>query len=311
MRAALEMALEALERAERDGGWSIDTTKAITTIKAALAAPVQEPVGYSDSNGRAWAIKWSGALPPNLTLFATLPAAPVQEPVKPLPGADWTITMRRMRDFGCSKKKCTCKAGDEANCIWWDEPGDRPEPASAPAEPVQEPVALTDAIRSEPTEMLHKWRVLELVKEYTTPPAAQPTGKAPCERHCEANAFKIEIRGLRKQLEAPLPTRKPLTEDQIVRCFRSVWPAGGVIFTTGAIAFAQAIEAAHQISDAKQMVCEWKPEDDVHMPGTWASACGQLWSFIDGTPADNRVSYCHGCGRQVAEVHNPDQDTAP
>jgi hypothetical protein len=36
---------------------------------------VQEPVGYTDGDGRAWAVKWSGALPPNLTLFATPPAA--------------------------------------------------------------------------------------------------------------------------------------------------------------------------------------------------------------------------------------------
>ena len=221
MRAALEMALEALERAERDGGWSIDTTKAITAIKAALAAPVQEPVAICR--------------------------------VYPLQGHE-SIPTTRIEWIG--------------------------------GKPVAGPL-------------------------YATPPAAQPTGKAPCERHCEANAFKIEIRGLRKQLEAPLPTRKPLTEDQIVKCFRSVWPTGGVVFTTGAIAFAKAIEAAHQISDARQMVCEWKREGDVHMPGTWASACGQLRSFIGGTPAENGVRYCHGCARPVAEVHNPDQDTAP
>ena len=32
-----------------------------------------------------------------------------------------------------------------------------------------EPVALTDAVRAEPTELIHKWRVLELIKEHTTP----------------------------------------------------------------------------------------------------------------------------------------------
>jgi hypothetical protein len=190
----------------------------------------------------------------------------------------------------------------------------QPECVTLTAAPAQEPVAWMDVGDKGEHYSLRFWSEPDNRNEvplYTTPPAAQPTGKAPCERHCEANAFKIEIRGLRGRLEAPLPTRKPLTEDQIVKCFRTVWPTGGVVFTTGAIAFAKAIEAAHQISDARQMVCEWKPEDDVHMPGTWASACGQLWSFIDGTPADNRVRYCHGCGRQVAEVHNPDQDTAP
>ena len=40
------------------------------TVPAAQPA-VQEPVGYTDGDGRAWAVKWSGALPPNLTLFAS------------------------------------------------------------------------------------------------------------------------------------------------------------------------------------------------------------------------------------------------
>lgn len=31
--------------------------------------------------------------------------------------------------------------------------------------------------------------------------AAQPTGKAPCERHCEANAFQIAIRNLKGDIE--------------------------------------------------------------------------------------------------------------
>ena len=41
----------------------------------------------------------------------------------PLPGADWTIPMRRMMTGGkCSKRECKCKAGDEESCIWWDKP---------------------------------------------------------------------------------------------------------------------------------------------------------------------------------------------
>jgi hypothetical protein len=39
---------------------------------------------------------------------------------------------------------------------------------------------------------------------YTTPPAAQPddpTGQAPCVRHCEATAFQIVIKNLRNEIE--------------------------------------------------------------------------------------------------------------
>ena len=45
--------------------------------------------------------------------------------------------------------------------------------------------------------------------------------------------------------------------------------------------------------------CTWTQQDDEHMPGTWASSCGELWSFNDGGPKENRVSYCHHCGGKV------------
>ena len=43
--------------------------------------------------------------------------------------------------------------------------------------------------------------------------------------------------------------------------------------------------------------CEWTFSDDDS--GTWASSCKELWSFIDGGPKENRVSYCHHCGHPV------------
>jgi hypothetical protein len=53
-------------------------------------------------------------------------------------------------------------------------------------------------------------------------------------------------------------------------------------------------------AEAQQpLTCTWTPEDDDNMPGTWASSCGELWSFIDGGPAENRVTYCHHCGGKV------------
>ena len=55
----------------------------------------------------------------------------------------------------------------------------------------------------------------------------------------------------------------------------------------------------------KPLTCAWSPEDDDTMPGTYRSACGELWSFIDGGWKDNRVRYCHGCGGKVVEAaHN-------
>jgi hypothetical protein len=66
-------------------------------------------------------------------------AKPEQEP-KPLPGADWTIDIRRRMNGGCSKRKCVCKAEDAPNCIWWDEPGDIPQSV----QPAQEPLTLEE-----------------------------------------------------------------------------------------------------------------------------------------------------------------------
>ena len=46
--------------------------------------------------------------------------------------------------------------------------------------------------------------------------------------------------------------------------------------------------------------CQWSLEDDDS--GTWRSSCGELWSFIDGGPNENRVTYCHHCGGKVSNA---------
>lgn len=51
---------------------------------------------------------------------------------------------------------------------------------------------------------------------------------------------------------------------------------------------------------AEPVTCTWTPEDDD--TGTYSSACGELWSFIDGGWKDNRVNFCHGCGGKVVEA---------
>lgn len=45
-------------------------------------------------------------------------------------------------------------------------------------------------------------------------------------------------------------------------------------------------------------VCEWTYDDNEYAP-KWDSACGEAWCFIDGGPEENRVRYCHGCGKPV------------
>ena len=51
----------------------------------------------------------------------------------------------------------------------------------------------------------------------------------------------------------------------------------------------------------QEPVCAWQREDDDHMPGTWRSDCGVLWTFTDGSPVDNQMKYCCGCGAMLLE----------
>ena len=47
--------------------------------------------------------------------------------------------------------------------------------------------------------------------------------------------------------------------------------------------------------------CEWQREDDIHMPDTWRSECGVLWTFTDGGPVENDMKHCCGCGAMLRE----------
>ena len=48
-------------------------------------------------------------------------------------------------------------------------------------------------------------------------------------------------------------------------------------------------------------ICDWSLDDEEN--GIWQSTCGEMWSFIDGGPKENRVRFCHGCGKSVDVVN--------
>ncbi len=60
---------------------------------------------------------------------------------------------------------------------------------------------------------------------------------------------------------------------------------------------ARAVANFEKADGQEPLTCTWTLDDEDS--GTWASSCGELWSFIDGGPAENRVSYCHHCGKKV------------
>ncbi len=66
-----------------------------------------------------------------------------------------------------------------------------------------------------------------------------------------------------------------------------------------------ALLIAQSQEQAEPPTCAWSSEDEDFMPGTYRSACGELWSYVDGGWKDNRVNFCHGCGGKVVDAaHN-------
>lgn len=56
--------------------------------------------------------------------------------------------------------------------------------------------------------------------------------------------------------------------------------------------------------DASGETCRWKQWDPLDYGSTWEASCegGPTWCLTDGTPDENNVRFCHGCGKPV-DVH--------
>jgi hypothetical protein len=46
---------------------------------------------------------------------------------------------------------------------------------------------------------------------------------------------------------------------------------------------------------AKQDYCIWHYDD---FEGSYNTDCGQAWCLNEGTPKQNKIRYCHYCGRR-------------
>jgi hypothetical protein len=59
-------------------------------------------------------------------------------------------------------------------------------------------------------------------------------------------------------------------------------------------------------TDGVQPSCEWREDDPWGaMPGTYESACGELWTFTEGGAKENGVKFCHNCGKPVTVIPFP------
>lgn len=47
--------------------------------------------------------------------------------------------------------------------------------------------------------------------------------------------------------------------------------------------------------------CNWTQDYDDAEQGAWKTDCDNYWYIIDGTPSDNKMKFCHGCGKPIME----------
>jgi hypothetical protein len=66
----------------------------------------------------------------------------------------------------------------------------------------------------------------------------------------------------------------------------------------------EALESARRTTPDRE--CEWKC-DDIDS-GTWESCCGEIWTFTDGGPVENRMLFCHRCGGKIKTARTSDQN---
>ena len=60
---------------------------------------------------------------------------------------------------------------------------------------------------------------------------------------------------------------------------------------------------------AQPTTCTWTKSADPHMPDTFHSTCGVVWTFTDDGPVENDVRFCPGCGAAVnAAAPEPEED---
>ena len=49
-------------------------------------------------------------------------------------------------------------------------------------------------------------------------------------------------------------------------------------------------------------VCNWsQPTYSDAECNAWKTDCGEYWAITEGTPTENNMKFCHGCGKPIKE----------
>jgi len=92
-----------------------------------------------------------------------------------------------------------------------------------------------------------------------------------------------------------------------------VWyDCGGIFLRFGSNKFYdfEDIESVELIPDVNSLQskvlidkeCNWKSLEDEHMPGSYSTGCGEVWTFNEGSLTDNECEYCFKCGGKIADT---------
>jgi hypothetical protein len=132
---------------------------------------------------------------------------------------------------------------------------------------------------------------------------------APCARFCEATAFWITERGLKRrieQLEAKLSEAEKQEKGEPVAYMRKDMlqkaSQAAVLCEVSPDQRQDRIGIYTKPQPLDRGCCAWKQHNDTNMPDTWEADCGAMWTFNEGGPKANDMKFCPNCGKPTIEA---------
>lgn len=119
---------------------------------------------------------------------------------------------------------------------------------------------------------------------------------APCARFCEATAFWITERGLKRRIDELTAQLNAQPKQEPVACLECGSNNIGVPANYDSLISSVKTKQSHGVE-----CCTWKRHDDTNMPDTWEADCGAMWTFAEGGPKANDMKFCPNCGEPIIE----------
>lgn len=83
-------------------------------------------------------------------------------------------------------------------------------------------------------------------------------------------------------------------------CFKPQVRPNAEIFNALKMAIRSEISALQSVDAAPVVHGKWEYSENIYDESTWVcSICKKPWTLIDGTPQENGMKYCPGCGAKM------------